>query len=105
MFLWESSQMRRNGKLCLLSSLVWMNSMRRRHSQRSSHWTSVDLHVGSHSEEWCAKLLVVCAPFWSTISKEQGISVLPDTWTTDRQNVARSGQKNTRVQFLLVSGK
>ena len=29
--------------------------------------------------------------FWSTIRKEQRVSVLPDAWTTDPQNVACSG--------------
>ena len=67
------------------------NSMRRKHPQRSSHWTSVDLHVGSHSEERSTKLSIVSAPFLSTIRKEQGIFVLPDTWTTDLQNVVGSG--------------
>ena len=49
------------------------------------------LHVGAHSEEWSTKLSVVSATFWSTIRKEQGVSVLPDAWTTDLQNVACSG--------------
>ena len=70
--------------LCLLSSLVWMNWMRRK--------TSPEIRpLVSHSEEWCAKLSVVSAPLWSTIRKEQGIFVLPDIWTTDLQNVACSG--------------
>ena len=38
-----------------------------------------------------AKLSVVSAPFWLTIRKEQKVSLLPDAWTTDLQNVACSG--------------
>ena len=37
------------------------------------------------------KKSVVSAPFWSTIRREQGVSLLPDAWTTDPQNVACSG--------------
>ena len=37
-------------------------SSRRRYSQRSSHLTFADLHVGSHSEDWSTKLSVVSAP-------------------------------------------
>ena len=82
--------------------------------------------------KWSAKLSVVSAPFWSIIRKEQGVSLLPDAWTTDLQNVACSGCssrlecevfrcqqgfpahspiKNScvcssaRVRFLVLSGK
>ena len=47
--------------------------------------------MGSHSEEWSTELSVVCALLWSTIRKEQRVSSLPDTRTTDLQNVACSG--------------
>ena len=74
----------------LLCDRAAENRCEERHPQKSSHWTSVDLHVGSHSEERSTKLSIVSAPFWSTIKKEQGIFVLPDTWTTDLQNVVGS---------------
>ena len=44
----------------------------------------------------------VCA-FWSTVRKEQGVSLLPDAWTTDPQNVVCSGCLWFGVRFFDVS--
>ena len=53
---------------------------------------------------WCAKLSFVSAPFRSTMRKEQGIFVLPDTWTTDLQNVACSGC-SSRLECEVFQGE